>query len=187
MTDLLGEVGCCTPTLFFGNLLLILQLSLYLLTRTDESNPINCRHHLPTITIHTSTHTLQFQRKATHSLLDNLPRDLSLQHDRILLALLRVFRQQLLHHISDMCVHVRWSVCSTQIDLSRTAIVTPKGCIVLQTVAGPVLVHREGRLEQVCVRRFESGAKFDASREALPRVVGFLPPESSLGGLSFRK
>ena len=118
--------------------------------------------------------------RSTHRLLDHFARNFSKEELSHLLAILSVPLYNLLDHVGNIGVHVRWSVGNCQIDLRSTLAIASKGSIVLQAIARAVLV--DGKRRQVCMRvgRLKSGTELHAGGKALPWIVCLGPPTPTL-------
>ena len=127
--NLLCQVRRGVPALFFGDIFPFLQLPLNLVPCTDECDTVHSRHD---------------------GLLDDLSGDLSVQHDRVLDVLRSFLLHLLLDHGRDVAVHVGGTVRSTEVDLLCALSISTEGGVVLETVAGAILMDRKVGL--ICER-----------------------------------
>mmetsp|Transcript_40188 Transcript_40188/g.99469 ORF Transcript_40188/g.99469 Transcript_40188/m.99469 type:complete len:239 (-) Transcript_40188:1771-2487(-) len=91
-----------------------------------------------------------------------------------------VRRHDLPQHLGDASVHVPRLHPWHQVDLLPARLVPPQRCVVLQSIAAPVLVHRQPAQVRLGVARRPRLGDLLTRRQALPRVFGF-QPEGPLG------
>src|SRR5258706_11361750 len=151
------------------------QLPLDLFPCSDESDTVHSSHNLPTISTRASP-----LRLVAHSLFDHLPCNLPLKHNGKFITFLRRLAQFCLHHFGDVRVHVASSVRHVQIYLAGTLNIASKRGIMLQPIAGSILMDRQARLIHERVGRLECVSEFHAGSKALPCIIRLEPPSLSI-------
>src|SRR6267142_1689631 len=139
-----------------------LQLPLNLFPGADERDTVYSRHD---------------------RLLHYFPRYLSEEHFGELIIIRtppQVVLHALLDHICNIRIYVRRPVGIFEIDLPCTTRIAAKSSIVLQAITCPVLMYWQRTHICIWVGRVECGFELHASGQALPWIVGLLPPFASL-------
>lgn len=113
-------------------------------------------------------------------MLDNLPRDLPLKHESELVPSRGFSINNLIRHPRNSRINVRGSIPLIQVDLKGSPKVTSERGVVLETVAGSVLVDRKSRAEFSWIGRTQSGGELETCSEALPRIFSRKPPARTL-------
>lgn len=162
--DLLRKVRRRNPNILFGNFAARAKLTLDLVTSTNEGDAIHGRHD---------------------GLLNDFAGDTALQHLCVLVAfelvaLLNVSLDLILDHVCHEGVHIGWSVCNSEVNLLGALRVSPESGVVLQAVAGTILMHGKRRLEFERLAGLEGCVELHTSRQTLPGVVCLHPPSLSL-------
>ena len=120
-----------------------------------------------------------------HGLLHQLAVHVRRERDgeRLRLRIFRVFcilRHDPLEDVGDARVDVTGSIAGHQVDLLAASLVTSERRVVLQAVAAAVLVDGESAHVRGRVAGGSSSFNLEATRQALPRVLG-VEPETPVG------
>ena len=124
---------------------------------------------------------LSRRRKPTHHLLDDLAPDPVLNERGERIALLGLLAHDLRDADGDGRVDVARLVALDEVDVLGAEQIAPERRVVLQTVAGAVLLDRGARLVRLGpVWMPQRRREIDHRRQRLPRIVGLGPPAPSV-------
>lgn len=164
-----------------GDVASLLELLLDLLLRPDERDSVDGGHDLQRGRRQSYDECAgKGQGRGTYSLLDDFPIDLALEQQRLDITQRRLLVDDLVRHGCDSRVDVGRSVSDIEVDLMGSLEISSESGVVLESVAGSILVDRKGAGVLSRDGRAESVGNLDAGRETLPRVLSFEPPSVTL-------